>query len=204
MTASGPHCVRNRYYDPATGRFTQPDPIGLAGGLNLYGYADGDPINKSDPFGLCPEDITGKPCLNPLGGRPLDVRPGIGGFGENAQRTAGVHGGLDLLAPKGSDVTAASDGIFEMRSDPNGLGDYAVVWHGKSATVYGHLSGFAEGLKTGSRVRAGQVIGSTGDSGNAKGTPDHLHFEIWVDFNTVGRGGTTGRRDPDPELRKAP
>ncbi len=45
---------RNRYYDPATGRFTQEDPIGLAGGMNLYGYGAGDPINNSDPFGLCP------------------------------------------------------------------------------------------------------------------------------------------------------
>jgi RHS repeat-associated protein len=45
---------RNRYYDPGTGRFTQEDPIGLAGGLNLYGYAGGDPFNFSDPFGLCP------------------------------------------------------------------------------------------------------------------------------------------------------
>ena len=45
---------RNRVYDPATGRFTQEDPIGLAGGLNLYGYADGDPVNLSDPFGLTP------------------------------------------------------------------------------------------------------------------------------------------------------
>jgi uncharacterized protein RhaS with RHS repeats len=44
--------LRNRYYDAATGRFTQEDPIGLAGGLNLYGYANGDPINNSDPFGL--------------------------------------------------------------------------------------------------------------------------------------------------------
>lgn len=39
-------------YDSRAGCFTQEDPIGLAGGLNLYGYADGDPINKSDPFGL--------------------------------------------------------------------------------------------------------------------------------------------------------
>jgi hypothetical protein len=45
---------RNRYYDPNSGRFTQEDPIGLAGGLNLYGYAGGDPANNSDPFGLCP------------------------------------------------------------------------------------------------------------------------------------------------------
>jgi hypothetical protein len=37
-----------------TSRFTQPDPIGLAGGLNLYGFAGGDPVNFSDPFGLCP------------------------------------------------------------------------------------------------------------------------------------------------------
>jgi uncharacterized protein RhaS with RHS repeats len=33
---------------------TQEDPIGLAGGLNLYGFAQGDPVNFSDPFGLCP------------------------------------------------------------------------------------------------------------------------------------------------------
>ncbi|MCC7387821.1 MAG: hypothetical protein IT431_03545 [Phycisphaerales bacterium] len=44
---------RNRYYDAITGRFTQEDPIGLAGGLNLYGFANGDPVNFSDPFGLC-------------------------------------------------------------------------------------------------------------------------------------------------------
>jgi hypothetical protein len=34
------------------GLFTQEDPIGLAGGMNLYGFANGDPINFSDPFGL--------------------------------------------------------------------------------------------------------------------------------------------------------
>jgi RHS repeat-associated protein len=43
---------RNRYIDGHTGRFTQPDPIGLAGGLNSYGFAAGDPVNYSDPFGL--------------------------------------------------------------------------------------------------------------------------------------------------------
>jgi RHS repeat-associated protein len=47
--------MRNRYYDPKTGRFTQEDPIGLAGGLNAYGFADGDPVGYSDPYGLSAE-----------------------------------------------------------------------------------------------------------------------------------------------------
>ncbi len=50
--ASGQLYMRNRYYDPMQGRFTQEDPVGLAGGLNLYGFAGGDPVNFSDPFGL--------------------------------------------------------------------------------------------------------------------------------------------------------
>jgi uncharacterized protein RhaS with RHS repeats len=47
----------------AKGWFTQIDPIGLAGGLNLYGFAGGDPVNFSDPFGLCPpEDNNVQDC----------------------------------------------------------------------------------------------------------------------------------------------
>jgi RHS repeat-associated protein len=50
--ASGQMYMRNRYYDPQTGQFTQADPIGLAGGLNAYGFAAGDPVTYSDPYGL--------------------------------------------------------------------------------------------------------------------------------------------------------
>ncbi len=56
--ASGLTNLRNRYYDATSGRFTQQDPIGLAGGLNLYGFAGGDPINYQDPFGLCKKGVT--------------------------------------------------------------------------------------------------------------------------------------------------
>ena len=58
-TTGGPQYLRNRYCDANTGRFTQEDPIGLAGGLNLYGFAGGDPVNFTDPFGLCPEQMGG-------------------------------------------------------------------------------------------------------------------------------------------------
>jgi hypothetical protein len=44
--------LRNRWYDPQTGRFLSEDPIGLEGGINLYQFALGDPINFRDPFGL--------------------------------------------------------------------------------------------------------------------------------------------------------
>ncbi|MDP9350590.1 MAG: RHS repeat-associated core domain-containing protein, partial [Chloroflexota bacterium] len=50
---TGQYYRRNRYYEPTTNRFTQEDPIGLAGGINLYGFADSDPVNYDDPFGLC-------------------------------------------------------------------------------------------------------------------------------------------------------
>jgi len=53
---SGQKYMRNRYYDPSKGTFSQKDPIGLAGGLNLYGYAGSDAVNLSDPYGLAPTD----------------------------------------------------------------------------------------------------------------------------------------------------
>ena len=66
--ASGLLYRRNRVYDPATGRFTQEDPIGIGGGLNTYGFGGGDAINFSDPYGLDCTDRNGKraPCATTL------------------------------------------------------------------------------------------------------------------------------------------
>ncbi len=58
---SGLHYNLNRYFDPATSRYLTPDPIGQLGGLNLYAFANGDPINFVDPLGLqaIPADYDG-------------------------------------------------------------------------------------------------------------------------------------------------
>jgi RHS repeat-associated protein len=76
---------RNRSYDPASGRFTQEDPIGLAGGMNLYGFAGGDPANFSDPFGLCPKDQGGDGRSTALGDCPI----GSSGWAEFNRRASG-------------------------------------------------------------------------------------------------------------------
>ncbi len=51
-TGTGFIYYRARYYDPANGRFTQRDPIELRGGINLYTYVGGNPISRTDPYGL--------------------------------------------------------------------------------------------------------------------------------------------------------
>ena len=68
--ASGLYYRRNRYYDSDKARFTQEDPIGLAGGVNVYGFAEGDPVTYSDPLGL---DCAG-PFNNFMGSSSITAR----------------------------------------------------------------------------------------------------------------------------------
>jgi RHS repeat-associated protein len=70
--ATGLQYKRNRYYNAEGGRFTQEDPIGLAGGMNLYGFASGDPVNFADRFGLCPDGVNAT-SVRQTGGRQTTI-----------------------------------------------------------------------------------------------------------------------------------
>ena len=116
---SGMQYMRNRYYDPTTGRFTQTDPIGLAGGMNLYGFAGGDPVNFSDPFGLSPDDGdcphgyigAGDTCYNQVAIIGM-VLTGGGSrlFGAARSASAGVSNAWRAwrIARSGDDIMAAA------------------------------------------------------------------------------------------------
>ncbi len=113
------------------GLLTQQDPIGIAGGLNLYGYGNGDPINFSDPFGLCPdltsldpEDCEASKEATVSVGVGVSAVPGTGpsvGVGITYSGSEGpglfVSGGIH----RGADISAtASFGLHTTR--PDGLG----------------------------------------------------------------------------------
>lgn len=68
--------VRNRWYDPEIGRFISEDPVGIAGGINLYTYGGNDPLNRWDPYGLA--DL---PAVRIYADRPLRYDPSFVGWG---------------------------------------------------------------------------------------------------------------------------
>jgi len=104
-----------------------------------------------------------------------------------------AHRGVDYAGPVGTPVKASGDGVIIYEGAMSGYGRTVVLKHGTIySTLYGHMSAFARGLRTGSRVRQGQVIGYIGQSGLATGP--HLHYEFRV--NGVHRNPLTIKPPP--------
>ncbi len=88
-----------------------------------------------------------------------------------------MHDGADLVAPTGTPVYAAADGVVIGAAPNGGYGNWIRLDHqGKLSTVYGHLSSFAPGIQEGVQVSQGELIGFVGNTGRSTGA--HLHFEI--------------------------
>lgn len=91
-----------------------------------------------------------------------------------------AHKGVDYAAPIGTKIKVTADGVVEFVGQQSGYGNVISIRHqGKYSTLYGHMSGFASGMRKGTRVSQGDVIGYVGMTGWATGP--HLHYEFKVD-----------------------
>jgi len=111
---------------------------------------------------------------------PIDGARMSSGFGMRRHPVLGynkMHKGVDFAAPTGTPIYAAGDGVIEKSGRNGGYGKYVRIRHnGKLKTAYAHLSRIRTTVKTGSRVKQGQVIGYVGSTGRSTGP--HLHYEV--------------------------
>ena len=90
-----------------------------------------------------------------------------------------AHKGVDYAAPRGTPIKATGDGKVILAGRKGGYGNTIVIQHGQRyRTLYAHLNGFAKGIRSGSQVKQGQLIGYVGTTGLSTGP--HLHYEFQV------------------------
>lgn len=90
-----------------------------------------------------------------------------------------AHRGVDYAASRGTRVRATGGGQVSFVGRKGGYGKTIVLTHGRGySTLYAHLSGYAKGIRKGTRVRQGQLIGYVGSTGVATGP--HLHYEFRI------------------------
>ncbi len=88
-----------------------------------------------------------------------------------------MHKGIDFAAPRGTPIYAAGDGTVQVAKWNGGYGRYIRIKHGRGySTAYAHMTRFAKGMRSGKKVRQGQVIGYVGTTGRSTGP--HLHYEV--------------------------
>ena len=95
------------------------------------------------------------------------------------------HEGIDIFAARGTPVQATTQGIVSKVGE-NTLGGrvVVVVGPGGAGHYYAHLEDYAD-IAPNDWVNAGDIIGYVGDSGNAKGTPSHVHYGIYINGSAV-------------------
>ncbi|MBW3591588.1 MAG: M23 family metallopeptidase, partial [Actinobacteria bacterium] len=113
-----------------------------------------------------------------------------------APRSGGrSHQGVDMFAARGTPVAAITDGTITRRSSST-LGGLYIYFKGSNGTeyFYTHLQGFSD-APVGGQIKGGTHIGYVGNTGNARGTPPHVHFEV--------APAGSGTINPTPTARRA-
>lgn len=179
-----------RFYNPTIGRWDNQDALSEKYyGYSPYNYVLGNPIRLIDP--------SGNLVIDPL--KRMKIRENRASNLMGMVRTGGKrpHQGWDLEAPIGTTTYAVKGGVVSIR-ETKAYGKQVILkfQDGEGNTKYAqyaHLSKIS--VKNGQVVDEGQVLGETGDTGNAKGVTPHLHFEVRTQ-ESVGLG-LGGREDPN-------
>jgi len=118
---------------------------------------------------------------------PLDIVRITSKFGMRKHPVLGysrMHKGVDFAASTGTPIFAAGNGVIAKIGKMRGYGNYIQIKHNSQyATAYAHMSRFAKGMKKGSKVQQGDVIGYVGSTGMSTGP--HLHYEVLVDGKQI-------------------
>ena len=95
-----------------------------------------------------------------------------------------MHRGTDFAAPMGTPIMASGGGVITRARWCGGGGNCVKIKHNSTyETIYAHMKNFAQGIKEGSRVKQGQIIGYVGSTGNSTGP--HLHYEVVVNGKKI-------------------
>ncbi len=107
-----------------------------------------------------------------------------GGYSGFAGGGMAMHEGVDLVAPTGTPIHAAADGIVRGAEPKGRYGNWIEIEHANGvATVYGHLQSFARNAVPGAKVSQGEIIGYVGTTGRTTGP--HVHFELLINGRPV-------------------
>jgi murein DD-endopeptidase MepM/ murein hydrolase activator NlpD len=141
--------------------------------LPLYRYTTTK--GNLDYFNAKGQSVRKTLMRTPIDGARLSSR-----FGKRRHPILGytrMHAGVDFAAPKGTPIYAAGNGTVVQAGRNGGYGKYIRIRHnGTFQTAYAHLSRYAKGVRSGKRVKQGQIIGYVGSTGRSTGA--HLHYEV--------------------------
>ncbi len=193
-------------FHTATGAFAYSGEIMFAalhtGGtiLPLYRFEMSD--GEIDYFNEKGESVRKALMKTPIDGARLSSR-----FGRRRHPILGytkMHKGIDFAAPKGTPIMAAGSGTLKFVGRKGGYGKYVRIRHNSEySTAYAHMSGFRRGIKSGKRVKQGQIIGYVGSTGRSTGP--HLHYEILRQgrqINPLGLKLPTGKKLKGKEIAR--
>lgn len=97
-----------------------------------------------------------------------------------------LHQGQDIFAPRGTPILSATSGyVYKVGENNLGGQTVSVIGAGGRVYYYAHLDSYAPGIKVGDPVSTKTVLGYVGTTGNAQGTPPHLHFGIYTSRGAI-------------------